>query len=366
MCKLNYKSGYIIFPWLVLTKSLNKCHISRYYLYMMQFDEIFLFRISSAFTVLGISLVFFLLGGLSKERSSYLFGLLHSFSAGIMLGMGFLFDDPDGIAHMNHESTYSAVYIASISFLFMLAVEYFNATSTYDYSAVMTVDDTDHDSYEGHIELSKTTHGLIAGEEDEFGLDEPVSEREQSLTTQLTSKSFKFHPLILLFFASASDMIGGMHLSCEEHYSVSLLLVVLTHKALMSCAFGTLLESSTEPRSVFLYFMMTFSLSTTIGILTGTILSKSGHVTAKLLRSTSLTDLKITALTAGVYLYIACMKMIPAGLLTDSSTLTSSSSSSGSSSDMQGREKIIKFGVFLLGFVCTVLPKLLLPDTVVV
>jgi zinc transporter ZupT len=152
-------------------------------------------------------------------------------------------------------------------------------------------------------------------------------------------------------------MVGGIHLSCEEHYGMNLLFVVLIHKALMSCAFGTLLESSTAPRSMFLYFMLTYGFSSTVGILTGTLMSKFGFVTPQLLRSMRGTDLVVTALTAGVYLFIAAMKMIPAGLTNESS----SSALEKSEQSTRGGEKTVKFVFFVTGFLAAVIPKLLLP-----
>ena len=316
----------------------------------------FFFRIGSAFAVLGVSLISFLLGGLSKERSNGLFAAFHAFCAGVMLGMGFLFDDPDGIAHMNHESKYSAVYIASISFVGMVGIEYFNATSTYGYSAVMTLDDGDEEiGAELSIMGTTTIHD---NEEDESGF-EIVQSKDHSLASQLMNKSFKFHPLILLFFASTSDMVGGIHLSSEEHYSVQLLVVVIIHKALMSSAFGTLLEPSTAPRSVFLYFMLTYCFSSAVGIVTGTLMSSFGYITPHLLSTMQHADLVVTALTAGVYLYIATLKMIPAGLSTDPAS-ASGETTAPSIPSIPSDEKIVRFSLFVVGFLFAVVPKLLL------
>lgn len=322
----------------------------------MNEDRVFLFRVGSAFAVLGVSLICFLLGGLSKERSSGLFAAFHALCAGVMLGMGFLFDDPDGIAHFNHESKYSAVYIASISFVGMVGIEYFNATSTYGYSAVLMIEEGDDET---GMELSRMGNGASVHNEeyeDESGF-EIVQRKDLSVASQLMSKSFKFHPLILLFFASASDMVGGIHLSCEEHYSVQLFVVVIIHKALMSCAFGTLLESSTAPRSVFLYFMLTYCSSSAVGMLTGTFMSSFGYVTPHLLSTMQHADLVITALTAGVYLFIATLKMIPAGLSTDPASASGETTASSIPQD----EKLVRFALFVAGFAFAVVPKLVLP-----
>lgn len=322
----------------------------------MEFDKVFLFRISSAFSVLGVSLICFLLGGLSKERSNALFAVVHAFSSGIVLGMGFLFDDPDGIFHMNHESTHSAVYIAALSFVGMLGIEYFNAASSYDYSAVVTVDDSDDSEFDfdREIEMSRLDDVSIRDEEDGAVVD-MSNYKPRSIIGQLASKSFTFHPLILLFFASASDMVGGMHLSSEEHYGVQLLVVVVIHKALMACAFGTLLESSTVPRGVFLYFMLCYSCSSAVGILTGTLMSKYGVVTHGLLRSMQNTDFVISALTAGIYLFISSLKMIPASLAADGLRPSGSSLPS-----VEPSEKWVRFAMFTGGFLFAVVPKLLL------
>lgn len=324
----------------------------------MEIDKVFLFRISSAFFIFGLSLICFLTGALSKQRSNGLFAVIHAYSAGILLGMGFLFDDPDGIAHINHESTYSAVYIACLSFVGMLGVEYFNAVTHFDYSAVLTVDDTEEEFSSEHnsgIEMSGVGDSSIGDVEDPSEC-EFSQIKDQSFASQISSRAFKFHPLILLFFASASDMVGGIHLSSEEHYGVQLFVVVLIHKALMACAFGTLLESSTAPRSLFLYFMLTYCSSSAVGILSGTMMSKYGFVTPQLMRSTRNTDLVITALTAGVYLFIATMKMIPASLVVDPKREQDSSDAS-----LQAGEKPIKFAMFIGGFLFAVVPKLLLP-----
>lgn len=254
---------------------------------------------------------------------------------------------------MNHESLYNAVYIASLSFLGMVAVEHFNTASMYEYSAVVGVDGLDDDEIDGggngaDIELSKMDG--IGSDDYERG-DSFTLPKEY--TKQMTNaKAFKFHPLILLFAASASDMVGGIHLSCEKHSGLMLFAVVAVHKALMACAFGTLLESSTAPRSVFLYFMLTFCFSSTVGMLTGTLLSKYDFVSPPLLRSLGSTDLVITALSAGVYLYIATMKMIPAGLL------QASAEEQRNVTSQQGL-KALKFGLFAAGFLAAVLPKLL-------
>ena len=317
-------------------------------------DKVSLFRLCAAFSVVGVSLICFLLGGLTKERSSSLFSVLHSFCAGILLGMGFLFDDPDGIAHMNGESLHSAVYIAAFSYLVMLAVEHFNTASLYEYSAVVGIDGLDDDEVDGggngvDIELSKM---------DSIGSDDYETGDQFVLPKQYTkgianTKAFKFHPIILLFAASASDMVGGIHFSCEEHTGLSILTVMVLHRALMACAFGTLLESSTAPRSIFLYFMLTYCFSTTVGIFAGTFMSAFGFVSVSLLRTLGKTDLVITALSAGVYLYIATIKMIPAGLL-------QASTEEQRDVTMQTSQKALKFGLFLSGFLVAVLPKLLL------
>jgi hypothetical protein len=320
----------------------------------MDFDKVFLFRISSAFSVLGVSLIFFLLGGLSKERSNALFTVVHAFSSGILLGMGFLFDDPDSIFHMNHESTHTAVYIASLSFVAMLGIEYFNAASSYDYSAVVTVDDSEDSEFDFAREVELSNLGNVVIDEEEDGAVVSIGRsKSRGFVSQLVSKSFTFHPLMLLFFASASDMVGGIHLSSEEHYGVQLLLVVLVHKALMACAFGTLLESSTAPRSIFLYFMLTYSSSSAIGILTGTLMSKYGFVTPRLLRSLRVTDHIVTALTAGVYLFIAAMKMIPASLADDRRD-------QARVAGVDVSEKWVRFSVFVGGFLFAVVPKMLI------
>lgn len=274
--------------------------------------------------------------------------------------MGFLFDDPDGIAHMNHESYYSAVYIAAFSFIAMLAGEQMNTTSMYDYSAVIDSDDSelDEDDSSVEIELGEIYKSDVI---QDCTNDRTVHHQQSNSNLIPAGHSFKFHPLILLFCASAADMVGGIHLSCEKHAGISLLMLVVVHKALMAAAFGTLLEASTAPQSIFLYFMLTYCLSATVGILTGTFMSKFGLVTAGLLRSMQRTDLVITALAAGVYLYIATMKMIPAGVLTSVESLQDSNAGPASTSSIYKRnEKVAKYVCFVVGFLAVVVPKLLL------
>lgn len=331
---------------------------------MTDIDNVLLFRIGSAFSVLGVSLICFLLGGLAREKSPWLFSQLHSGCAGIMLGMGFLFDDPDGIAHMNHESYYSAVYIAAISFIAMIAGEQVNSTSMYDYSAVVSSEDSELDEGDDGLQIelgSIHNSGLIPDSTGDQSFGNGQNRQSKGNFLQGASGiTFKFHPLILLVCASTADMVGGIHLSCEKHASVSLLALVVVHKALMATAFGTLLESSTAPRSIFLYFMLTYCFSATVGILAGTVMSKYGFVTANLLRSLQRTDLVITALAAGVYLYIATMKMIPAGVLTNTESLQDSTGPAASSSAFRNNEKAVKYVCFVVGFLAVVVPKLLL------
>jgi hypothetical protein len=340
----------------------------------MTVDRVSLFRVGSAFTLLGVSLVCFLLGGLAKEKSNRLFSLMHSFGAGVLLGMGFLFADPDGIADINGETFHNAVYISSISFIALIALEQFNLPPEYDYTAIVTGDDVydEEDDYkrsqnQRSIELSTIENGdEFIGSNNSSQLDEDrprfLNGKDSSIDEQLAlslsvskEKSFRFHPFILLFTASLSNMLGAVHLSCEEHPSIGLFAVVASHKALMAASFGALLEASTAPRELFVFFMLTFSFSSFVGTIAGTAASSFGWVPTRRLHTIRSVDMFVTALTAGVYLYIATMKMVPAGVLTPTNK-----ASVAARSDNRCSENVDKFVSFLGGFLCTVVPKLFL------
>ena len=80
-------------------------------------------------------------------------------------------------------------------------------------------------------------------------------------------------------------------------------------------------------------------------------MSEYGFVTPQMQRNTRALDLVVTALTAGVYLFISTMKMIPAGLVIHPAR--------GETIAEEG-EKRVKFALFLGGLLFAVIPKLLL------
>eukprot|EP00600_Ochromonadales_sp_CCMP1393_P009957 CAMPEP_0174974460 /NCGR_PEP_ID=MMETSP0004_2-20121128/11853_1 /TAXON_ID=420556 /ORGANISM="Ochromonas sp., Strain CCMP1393" /LENGTH=298 /DNA_ID=CAMNT_0016225109 /DNA_START=183 /DNA_END=1079 /DNA_ORIENTATION=- len=297
-----------------------------------------------------------------------------------MLGTSFLFADPDGMSDISSEVFLNAVYISCISFVLMIGVEHCTSTSMYDYAAVSDSEflkassrsNGDLEMVENEIilETAQDGSGSGIGSRSEFRDVSLVDEQDDTdiinaMRETLDEKSFKFYPFILLLSASASDILTGLHFSCQEHGTVAILLTMALHKSLMACTFGTMLESSTAPRSIFLYFMFTYSLSSPVGIITGTMLSDNGFVSAQLTNSLKYTDLIITALAAGVYLYTATIRMIPNSLLShhpdDESNSTSSSSHSRQSSIAHG--KPLRFASFVLGCVVTAVPTVIVSNT---
>ncbi|KAJ1433837.1 Zinc/iron permease [Ochromonadaceae sp. CCMP2298] len=318
-------------------------------------DQVMLFRLSAAFCVLGLSLISFLVAGLLKERSAAQFSALHSFSAGLMLGTAFLFADPDGLADISAEMFMNAVYISLLGFVLMVGVEYFTTASLYDYEPLGDVVD--------HVEMVAHAHkGLITDTEDpeECSPDHPefspdfMDMKAPPGVESIALRSFKFYPFILLISASTSDMLSGLHFTTREHSGAAVLLVMAAHKALMACAFGTMLEASTAPRSIVLYFMFTYSFSSPVGIVLGAVLSETVSVSSGSAAALKYTDLIVTALTAGVYLYTATMRLIPNALLRGEPNLAGGGFI---------QTKAAKFACFLAGCALTIIPTVMISNT---
>jgi hypothetical protein len=318
-------------------------------------DQVLLFRLSAAFCVLGLSLISFLVAGLLKERSAAQFSALYSFSAGLMLGTAFLFADPDGLADISAEMFMNAVYISLLGFVLMIGVEYFTTASLYDYESLGDAVD--------HVEMTHVTHahethkGLITEDLEEYSAEfspEFMNTKAPSGVESIALRSFKFYPFILLISASTSDMLSGMHFTTREHSGVAVLLVMAAHKALMACAFGTMLEASTAPRSIVLYFMFTYSFSSPVGIVLGAVLSETVSVSSGSAAALKYTDLIVTALTAGVYLYTATMRLIPNALLRGEPNLAGGGFI---------QTKAAKFACFLAGCALTIIPTVMISNT---
>lgn len=338
---------------------------------MVELNTVLLFRVSSAFSIMGLSLISFLIGGLTNENSSRMFGFMHSFCAGIVLGLALLFYNPDGIVSLSEGGAHATILVSSLSYVLMIAIEYFTSSSIHDYS-VVTNDQADNADDGMGFELvnSKRVNNGNNGLSSAPDRDEAASD-SSSLALSITQLSIKMHPIVLLFSACSADMLGGLYFSTKVHYTTAMLAIVAFHRFLMSCAMGTMLESTSAPRSIFVYFMFTYSLSSPMGIIAGTILFENNLLTDKMLVVLKYFSIMVNSLAAGVYLYIATRKMIPDGVLSDSTdTSVSNNDNSGRNSirhtvvkdafSVLQSDKTIKFASFVLGLLVTTLPTVLL------
>jgi hypothetical protein len=244
-------------------------------------DKVLLFRLSAAFCVLGLSLISFLVAGLVKESSAAHFSAMKAFAAGVMLGTAFLFADPDGLADISAGMFMNAVYISLVSFVLMVGVEYFTASSLYDYESVMHMD-ADMEAYkvagmnvdgDGPVDVdvemtnvdelitedrdgnsqqfspdfmdkrpaltsntahtAHTAHTYKTHDKTPYTHDTPTPYDTYATHTQDTQDTyaydaqtdsialsrfdFKCYFFILLLSASTSDMLSGIHFTTRQH-----------------------------------------------------------------------------------------------------------------------------------------------------
>lgn len=297
-------------------------------------DYLLLFRAGISFFLLGISLVSFLIAGLCKEWSLQLFRYIHSFSAGAILGIGFLFSSQTGDVG---DFFLASTMLAAFSFIVLLVVDNF-ATSSFDYAAMPNHADED---IEIGLELSDVSS--TNGEDDD----------DNDLLLDISfphGKGLKLFPMIILSFASLSDFIAGAYYSAHKENNLALFFVIAFHKSLMACVFGMILETPTPtPRNLFTLYMLLFCFSSPFGILLGAIIMKIGIASVEVLSILKMCKLFIYSLAAGLYLYVAIMQMIP---LTFGMRSKSDQHNVG--------VKTVKFAAFLTGFVSAIVPALLL------
>lgn len=298
-----------------------------------------IFRLCASILVSGVAVICFVVPGLVREQSVKLFSYLHSFCTGIMLAMGFivyLFQS----ASATPQSSFSwSLLMSSTSFIFIIALELCSSDSAYDYRPI-NMNGEEGDEEEG-VELTAMDEEA-AGNPD-FVPPSSVAERR-----------LRFYPFVVLGFASLYDFLAGITLGYEQHSDYSVLIQYVVSKALMSCTFGTVLESLSAPPSIFQWFTFTFTICSPLGIMLGAyILPHMFASSVGLVPAVHSVSGYVGAFAAGTFLNIAVMNMIPAELY----SMDASSSSAGSAARSSGsNNRILKLSAFVIGYVLTIAP----------
>lgn len=291
--------------------------------------------VSACSVIAGTSCLAFVIASFVKERNARLFRLLNHMGAGVALGMALIALPND--AQLSFGKLNDFMFnglVTAFSFIAMIVVEHIAAIggngefclSSYSYKPVSSISDDDEGGYE--------EENLVGDDDDLSGdtFDNDVREIEmqsralspirrqrteatrQQEAEQQGFQKRRFFPSCILVVVSVYEAFYGGSVALSEHTGFGSYLQIVTHTVLLSFTFGLMLGFLMAPRHFFVWFMTIFSFSTSTGILICSLLPDSYSDDVSYYKG------YCAIISAGVFLYLSTIHILPAELLYDTTS----------------------------------------------
>jgi len=257
-----------------------------------------LFEVGSAFSITGISFIFFLAGALVNEKSPGAFRQMYSSSSGVLFcsGLSFAYH-----FYTINEGLYFICLIASSSvFIALLCVSIFHTKTSKDYSVLSTSSANAEKRLED-IEHWKdnSDNGVIV---------------ETTLFDQPTV-ALKLCLCSLIVLKSLSNLLVGLLLAIIDDIAQWDVALIIVDRVIMALTLSTILEASVVPGMLFLLSMSAYSCSTSLGVIIGMlvteIISTASNDFRGLEYALKYVNTIIHACACGSYLYMSLLIMVP-------------------------------------------------------